>query len=86
MKEVQQPRYWARRHGLPFRGPCAGGIFCRFESPGIQASLEVRLFIFLVGVQRGGVVNHNIQDVCRNMFITIFLIRAQRFGVINIRS
>ena len=39
LKEGQQPGYWTRRHGLPFRGPCAGGIFCRFESPGIQASL-----------------------------------------------
>ena len=84
LKEGQQPRYWARRHGLRFRGRCAAGIFCGFESPGIEASLEVRPFIFLVGVQRGGVVNHNIQYVCRKIFI--FLIRAKRFGVINIRS
>ena len=49
-----------------------------------QLSQEVRLFIFLVGLQRGGVVNHNFQEVCRN--ILNVLIRAQRFGVVNIPS
>ena len=49
-----------------------------------QLSQEVHLFIFLVGFQRGGVVNHNFQDLCRT--ILNVLVRAQCFGVVNIPS
>ena len=47
-----------------------------------QLSQEVHLFIFLAGLQRGGVNYHKFQAVCRS--ILNVLIRAQRFGVVNI--